>query len=79
MQSRTPGSVYLRYNGHQMMNVICSHTNTMSAFFPYMDFPSHMVVVCRADIGDSHQSNKISNAWEGLHNCMVFTRTDTIT
>ena len=60
MRSRTPGSVYLRHNGHQMMNVICSHTNTMSAF-PYVDFPSHRVVVYGADLGDSHQSNKISN------------------
>ena len=46
-----------------MMNVMCSHTDTMSAFFPQVDFPSHRVVVCGADLGDSHQSNKISNAW----------------
>ena len=35
-------------------------------FFPYVDFPSHRVVVCGADLGDSHQSNKIYNAWEGF-------------
>ena len=35
-------------------------------FFPYVDFPSHRVVVCGADLGDSHQSNKICNAWEGF-------------
>ena len=31
-------------------------------FFPYVDFPSHRVVLCGADLGDSHQSNKIYNA-----------------
>ena len=32
----------------------------------YVDFPSHRVVVGWEDIGDSHQSNNISNALEGL-------------
>ena len=49
-------------------------------FFPYVDFPSHRVVVCGADLGDNHQSNKISNAWEGFAQWYgVRNRTVTIT